>query len=52
MRGLNRWHNPDPNNIDSDIRDTWQQIGVTYTQTFVSGKTLNFTINASDLTKA
>jgi len=25
---------------------------VTYTPTFVSGKTLNFTINASDLTKA
>lgn len=29
----------------------WQQITVTYTPTFVSGKTLNFTISASDLTK-
>ena len=27
----------------------WQQITVTYTPTFVSGKTLNFTISASDL---
>ena len=34
------------------VPTTWQQIGVTYTPTFVSGKTLNFTINASDLTKA
>ena len=34
------------------VPSTWQQIGVTYTPTFVSGKTLNFTINASDLTKA
>ena len=34
------------------VPTTWQQIGVTYTPTFVSGKTLNFTNNASDLTKA
>lgn len=27
----------------------WQQITVSYTPTFVSGKTLNFTISASDL---
>lgn len=34
------------------VPTNWQQITVTYTPTFVTGKTLNFTINASDLTKA
>ncbi len=34
------------------VPTTWQQLGVTYTPPFVSGKTLNFTINASDLTIA
>lgn len=27
MRGLYRWHIPDPIYFDSDLRVTWQQIG-------------------------
>ena len=34
------------------VPENWQQISVAYTPSFASGKTLNFTISASDLAKA
>ena len=34
------------------VPTTWQQIGVTYTPTFVSGKTLTFSMSASDLSNS